>query len=61
MATLIFHRLINGKNENWHLLLFHCRYFDESFLEMFDEWSSTKHILYVQTCQFDWLSLQPKG
>ena len=20
----------NGKNENWHLLLFHCRYFDES-------------------------------
>ena len=33
-----------GKNENWHLLLIHCRYFDESFLEMFVEWSSTKHI-----------------
>ena len=40
VATLNFHRLINGKNESWHLLLFHCRYFDESFLEMFDEWSS---------------------
>ena len=24
-------------------------YVDESFLEMFDEWSSTKHILFVQT------------
>ena len=33
----------NGKNENWHLLLFHCGYFDESFLEMFFESSSTKH------------------
>ena len=21
-----------GKNENWHLLLFHCRYFDKSLL-----------------------------
>ena len=33
------------------------------FLEMFDEWSSTKHIhvLFVQTSQFDWLSWQPKG
>ena len=30
------------------------------FLEMFDEWSSTKHILFVQTSQFDWLSWQPK-
>ena len=42
MATLNFHGLINGENENLHLLLFHCRYFEESFLEMFDEWSSTK-------------------
>ena len=25
------------------------------FLEMFDEWSSTKHVLFVQTFQFDWL------
>ena len=49
MATLNFHGLINGKNENFHLLLhiFHCRYFDESFLEMFDEWSSTKHNFFV--------------
>ena len=31
MATLNFHELINGKNENLHLLLFHCRYVDESF------------------------------
>ena len=56
MATLNFHGLINGKNENLHLLLFHCRYFDESFLEMFDECSSTKHILFVQTFQSDRLS-----
>ena len=61
MATLNFHRPINGKNENWHLLLFHCRYFDERFLEMFVEWSSTKHTHFVQTFQFDWLSWQPKG
>ena len=46
MVTLNFHGLINGKNENWHLLLFHCKHFDYSFLEMFDEWSSTKHILF---------------
>ena len=61
MATLNFHRLIMGKNENWHLLQFHCRYFDESFLEMFVELSSTKHILFAQTSQFDWLLWQPKG
>ena len=47
-----------GKNENLRLLLF---YFDERFLEMFDEWSSAKHILFVQTSRFDWLPLQPKG
>ena len=28
---------------------------------MFVEWSSTKHILFVQTSQFDWLSWKPKG
>ena len=51
-----------GKNENWHLLLFHCRYLDESFLEMFAEWSSTKQIPFVQISpQFGWLSWQPKG
>ena len=49
MATLNFHGLINGKNKNLHLLLFHCRYFDKTVLEMFDDWSSTKHILFVQT------------
>ena len=27
-------------------------------LEMFVEWSSTKHILFVLTSQFDWLSWQ---
>ena len=32
------------KNENWHLLLSHCRYFDESCTEMFPEWSSAKHL-----------------
>ena len=45
MATLNFHRLINEKNENWHLWLFHCRYFDESFSEMLDELSS----IFVQS------------
>ena len=39
----------NGKNENWHLLLFHCRYFDKSFLEMFVEWSSTKYTFLSKT------------
>ena len=33
----------NWKNENWHLLLYQCRYFDKTFTEMFLEWSSTKH------------------
>ena len=61
MATLNFHGLINGKNENLHLLLFHCRYFDESFLEMFDEWSSTKLVLFVRTSQFDWWSWNQKA
>ena len=23
-----------GKNENWHLLLSHCRYFDKTFTEL---------------------------
>ena len=50
----------NGKSENWHLLLFHCRYFDKSFSEMFIEWSSTKHTILVLTSQFDWLSWQLK-
>ena len=31
-ATLNFHGLINGKYENLCLLLFHCRYFDESLM-----------------------------
>ena len=48
MATLNFHRLVIGKNESYHSLLFHCRYFDECFfLEMCVEISSTKHILFV--------------
>ena len=32
----------NGKSENWHLLISHCRYFDKSFSEIFVEWSSAK-------------------
>ena len=32
MATLDFCIHIMGKNENWDLSLFHCRYFDESLL-----------------------------
>ena len=49
MATYICHWLIMGKNENWHLLLSHCRYFDKGFIEMFLEWSSTKrtNLLYL--------------
>ena len=37
--------LIMGKNENWHLLLSQCRYFDKILTRMFLEWSSTKHVL----------------
>ena len=32
--------------------------FYQKFLEMFVVWSSTKHTLFVQTSQFDWLSWQ---
>ena len=59
MATLNF-QSYNVKNENCYLLLIHCRYFDERLLEIFVEWFSTKHILFVQTSLFDWLSWQPK-
>ena len=30
----IFHWLSNEKNENWHLLLSYCRYFDKIFKEV---------------------------
>ena len=30
-GILKFPQTYNGENKNWHLLLFHCRYFDESF------------------------------
>ena len=48
MATYNCHWLIMGKNENWHLLLSHCRFFDKTFTEMFLEWSSTNHMNFVQ-------------
>ena len=49
MSTINFHILIKEKKEeNWHLLAFHCRYFHEICLEMFVEWSFSKHIFYVQ-------------
>ena len=50
----------NEKSENWQLLLFQCRYFDKSLSEMFIEGSSTKHIIWVLTSQFDWSSWQLK-
>ena len=50
----------NEKNENWHILLCLCRYFDKGFTEMSIEQSSTKYIILVQTSEFDWLSWQPK-
>ena len=50
-----------GKSESWDLLLSHCRCFDKSFTEMFVEWSSVKHIMLVQSLQFDWLPWQPKA
>ena len=40
------------------LLLFHCQYFGKKFSEMFTEWSSTKHVIFVQTPQFHWLAWQ---
>ena len=36
--------LVSMATYSWLSLLFHCRYFDEHFLEIFVEWSSTKHI-----------------
>ena len=59
-SNLKFPLTYNGKSENLHLLLSHCRYFDKSFSKMFVEWCSTKHLLFDQTSQFDWLSRQPK-
>ena len=49
----------NGKSETCHLLLPHCRCFDNSFTEMVVKWSFTKHVIFVQTTQFDWLPWQP--
>ena len=60
-SNLKFPLTYNGKSENWHLLPFHCRDFDKTFSEMFVEWSPTKHLLFDQTAQFDWLSRKPKG
>ena len=45
-ANLKFPLIYNRKSKNWHLLLFHVRYFDKSSSEMFVEWSSSKHILF---------------
>ena len=59
-GNLKFPLTYSGKNENWDLLLSHCRYFHKSFAEMFVEWSSTKYIILDQTSQFDWLPWQPK-
>ena len=52
----LFIYFIMGKRK-LALLLFHCRYFDESVLNMFVVLSSAKHILFFfQTFQFDSLS-----
>ena len=56
-----FSSIYNGKSENWPLLLSQCRYLDKSFTEMFLVQISNKHIILVQTSQFDWLSCQAKG
>ena len=37
-GNLKFPLACSGKNENWHLLLSHCRYFGKSFSEMFVFW-----------------------
>ena len=63
MATLNFYKLIMGKLK----IGIYCYFISDilrkifRILEMFVEWSSTKHILFVQTSQFDWLSCQPKA
>ena len=59
-GNLKFLLTYNGKSENWSFLLSYYRYFDKNFIEMFPEWSSTKHIGFVQTSKFDWLPLQLK-
>ena len=53
--------IIVNKNIVFSPLLKYCRYFDESILEMFVEWSFTKHISLVQTSYIDWLPWRPKG
>ena len=59
-GNLIFPLTYNGKSENLVLLQSHCRYFDKGFAEMFVEWSATKHIIIIQTSQFDWLPKKKK-
>ena len=58
--NLKFPLTYNGKNENWHLLLSHCRYFDKSFAEMFLEKSSTKPINCVHTAEFILVAMATK-
>ena len=50
MAAFSCHWLIMRKNENWHLLLSHCRYLDRTFTEMFLEWH-TCHKLWAEICE----------
>ena len=48
MVAYSCHWLLMGKDQNWRLVLYHCRYFDKTFTEMFREWSSTKHTFLLQ-------------
>ena len=48
MATLNCHRLIMGKMNIGIYCYFIADILTKVFLEMFVEWSSTKHILFVQ-------------
>ena len=60
MTMLSFHRHTE-KNENWLILLSHCRYFDRTFLDTFVEQSSINHIRFIQIPHFDLLLWQLKG
>ena len=57
---LLWHWLVMGKNENWQLLLSYIDILAKKLSEMFTEWSSTKHIILVQTPLFHLWSWQPK-
>ena len=61
MATYNFRRLIMGKVKVGLYFYLTADILTKVFSEMVLEKSSTKHMNFIQTAEFDWLPRQPKG